>query len=64
METAESYLGDGVYAKLDQFGDVILMTGSHILPTNRIVLEPEVVRALVLFLEAAGYPLPVRREGS
>lgn len=40
------YLGDGVYAQLDQWGRIVLTTGSHHQheADNIIVLEPEVLR--------------------
>jgi hypothetical protein len=42
------YLGDSVYADLDDLGRLVLTTenGYHDDPRNRIVLEPEVYRAL------------------
>ena len=42
----KSYLGDAVYADLDQWGCLILTTEDGIRATNRIVLEPEVLLAL------------------
>jgi hypothetical protein len=44
------YLGDGVYAKYDGW-NVILTTENGMFSTNSIYLEPEVVRALQLYLE-------------
>ena len=43
------YLGDAVYADFDETHCIVLTTGSHRLEdaSNRIVLEPEVYRALV-----------------
>ncbi len=38
-----SYLGDGVYADFDGFA-VVLTTEDGVSVTNRIVLEPEVLR--------------------
>jgi hypothetical protein len=48
------YLGDAVYAQLDQYHRVILTTDTHdTLRTKRlIILEPEVIAALRLFLDA------------
>jgi hypothetical protein len=48
-----TYLGDGVYAQFDQFGMLILTTGSHELrmADNTIMLEPEVLEALLNFLK-------------
>jgi len=49
------YLGDGVYARTDGYGSVVLTTGAHegIHVTNTIVLEPEVFEALMAFVERA-----------
>lgn len=50
--TNPQYLGDGVYAHLDSFGDVVLTTGHH-LPAaadNVIVLEPQVLAAFQTWL--------------
>ena len=44
------YLGDGVYALHDQFA-IHLHTGSHDNPDQRIVLEPEVFKALVRYAQ-------------
>lgn len=44
------YLGDGVYATVDDYGVVTLTTENGIETTNRIVLEPEVMRALERFV--------------
>lgn len=43
------YLGDGCYAEVE--GDrVVLLTGNGLIITNRIVLEPEVLRALAAYV--------------
>jgi hypothetical protein len=44
------YLGDGVYARYEH-GDLILTTENGICVTNEIVLEPQVVAALELYIE-------------
>ena len=47
------YLGDAVYASVDEFGRLILTTDSH-LPAdanNMIVLEPEVLAQLRAYLD-------------
>lgn len=44
------YLGDGCYAE-HSHGVIVLTTENGIRTTNRIVLEPEVLRALVTFAE-------------
>lgn len=43
------YLGDGVYVDFDGWS-IILTTEDGVNVTNRIVLEPEVVNALLQFL--------------
>jgi len=45
-----SYLGDGVYAIFDGYG-VWLHANDHLNPTDRIYLEPEVLKALNRFVE-------------
>lgn len=46
------YLGDGVYATLNDFGQLVLTTGSHNEETadNIIYMEPEVLSALLRLL--------------
>lgn len=46
------YLGDGVYIFVDAFGDLNLVTSDGIQVTNRIVLEPEVLKAMDAYLKA------------
>lgn len=45
----KTYLGDSVYADVNQYGEIVLTTenGSPGDPSNEIYLEPEVYRALV-----------------
>lgn len=50
----KTYLGDGVYGELDDFGNVILTTSNGIQITNTIHLEPEVLRAMMAWLSAFG----------
>ena len=45
----KQYLGDAVYVDDDGFG-VVLTTEDGVRVTNRIVLEPAVVDALLLYL--------------
>lgn len=47
---AKTYLGDGVYASIDDYGVVTLETDTGLAITNRIVLEPEVMSALERFV--------------
>lgn len=35
----KTYLGDGVYLELSEFGDLVLTTENGIATTNRIVLD-------------------------
>lgn len=52
-DTHAAYMGDAVYAKLDELGRIVLTTDSHINADaqNVIVLESEVWRALVRWQE-------------
>lgn len=43
-DTPKVYLGDGVYGCVDDCLGVVLTTENGISVTNRIVLEPEVLR--------------------
>lgn len=47
---AADYLGDSVYADRDDFGALILTTENGIEASNTIILEPEVIRALLHYL--------------
>ncbi len=49
----KTYIGDGCYAETDGYA-VHLTTENGIDTTNRIVLEPEVLAALVSFAVKAG----------
>ena len=44
------YLGDGLYAKWEG-NRLILYTSNGIQVTNTVILEPEVLQALMKFLE-------------
>lgn len=46
----KTYLGDSVYAEFDGCG-IVLTTENGMGPSNTIVLEPEVLRALNEFVE-------------
>lgn len=50
------YLGDGAYAEVTLWAngafDLVLTTENGIETTNRIVLEPEVLKALQEYLDA------------
>jgi hypothetical protein len=45
------YLGDGAYARIDQFGDVIIYTSNGIHITNSIVLGPDLILNLIEWLK-------------
>ena len=53
MQIAKTYLGDAVYAEIDVWGRLVLTTEDGIRATNRIVLEGQVWRALVAYMERA-----------
>ena len=44
------YLGDGVYVEYDGFG-FMLLANDHENPTDKVYLEPEVLKALNGFVE-------------
>ena len=51
----KTYLGDSVYVRLDGLTDSVVLTtenGYPDDPRNRIMLEPEVIENLVLWLKA------------
>lgn len=50
MSEYATYLGDSVYAKFDGFA-IVLTTNNGYGPSNTIVLEPEVMRALDRFVK-------------
>lgn len=46
------YLGDGVYADLDEGGRIVLTAENGIYATNTIYLEPEVSRELIEYIRS------------
>lgn len=46
----KTYLGDGAYAAIDDFGTVTLTTEDGISVTNAVVLEPDSYDALERFV--------------
>ncbi|HXP67863.1 MAG TPA: hypothetical protein VOA88_01150 [Candidatus Dormibacteraeota bacterium] len=54
MSKPKTYLGDGCYADIIA-GNLILTTEDGSRTTNRVVLEPEVLSALLSYL---GFPKP------
>jgi len=51
MSGYRAYLGDGVYAYVDDFGGVVLTTEDGVKATNTIILEPDVLLAFELWIE-------------
>lgn len=51
MRYFETYLGDGAYAYLGEYQDVVLYTSNGIEETNRVVLEPMVMQTLLEWFE-------------
>ncbi|MGH9341470.1 MAG: hypothetical protein ACRD1R_18255 [Acidobacteriota bacterium] len=49
-----TYLGDGVYVDITQFGAIRLTAEDGIRVTNTIFLEPEVLKAFLEWLERNG----------
>lgn len=47
------YLGDAVYAQVDDIGRLVLTTEDGIRATNTIVLEPEVLANLAAYIDEA-----------
>lgn len=49
------YLGDSVYADINNYGQVVLTTENGLPsdPSNEIILESEVYRALIEYVAAA-----------
>lgn len=45
----KTYIGDGVSAEIDEYGRLTLTTENGFHTTNKIILEPEVWRALLDF---------------
>jgi len=61
---SEMYLGDTVYARIDEFGSIVLTTDNGIATTNTIVLELEVWRALRDWIITLEREAKERREAS
>ena len=54
------YLGDSVYVEFDGFAYVLTTNnGHHDDPRNTIVMEPEVLRSLLRFVQATTPNLPL-----
>jgi hypothetical protein len=51
LNADEHYLGDGAYAYFDKFNALVLYTSDGIRRTNEIFLEPEVLDALLAFIQ-------------
>ena len=52
MSERKAYIGDAVYAEINN-GELVLTTEDGIRATNTIILEPEVLSTLMLYLGAA-----------
>lgn len=50
MNGTKEYLGDSVYVEFDSY-DIVITTENGDGPSNRIVLEPEVLDALNKYVE-------------
>ena len=48
----KAYIGDAVYVEDDSWGGVILTTSDGIKDSNRIVLEPDVIKAFEEYIKA------------
>ena len=57
-ETLKAYLGDAVYVYLDEHRGLVLTTEDGYRATNTIVLEPEVMLALLAFWRRCTEPQP------
>lgn len=49
MSPNKDYLGDSVYAEMDQYGGLVLTTENGYGPSNTIILKPQVQQALVYY---------------
>jgi hypothetical protein len=48
---SKDYLGDSVYAEVDDCGNLVLTTENGLGASNTIVLEPEVIAALERYVK-------------
>lgn len=46
----KEYLGDGAYARMTEYGDLVITTEDGIRVQNRVVLEPTVLLTLEQFI--------------
>ena len=56
MGSTKEYLGDGAYVDFDGFHVVLTTEDGMDIPTNRICLEPAVLKAFLRYLEGAQRP--------
>lgn len=54
--TGETYLGDGVYARHNAFGQIEVYTSNGMTESRPIYLEPETMQALHVFAQAVWPP--------
>ena len=52
MSAMKLYIGDSVYADLDEWGRLVLTTSNGLYDNNIIILEPEVIRGMLRFMDA------------
>lgn len=64
MSALKYYLGDGVYVDFDGFAFVLTTENGIPPPQNEIILEPQVIEALLRYVERIGSELKQRREGA
>jgi hypothetical protein len=48
------YIGDGVYAEIDGYGNLVLTTENGFETTNTIVIEDAVLSSLLVYLKSVG----------
>lgn len=46
----KEYIGDSVHVEINEYGQIVLTTENGYGPSNTIILEPEVMRALNEYL--------------
>lgn len=51
MSERSTYLGDGLYVELDDFGMVVLYTSDGVRHTNTVYLEPKVLENFVNWIK-------------
>lgn len=54
MIDRQIYLGDGAFAKVDDYGDVVVYTSDGLSITNSVVLERRILEVFVEWLKIVG----------